>query len=234
MGEDDLKSGASKRDEVYRGAMERGSREEFLGDIRNLAPRDFVVFGGNIRATADVLFPDAPREEYRPQFLVRPWVNVTTVMENFVRKYITNWHGKGRPKSLVLIGGSRLGKTEWARSHGRHLFFGSMFNMDKLDPEAKYAVLDDIDINYFPNYKSWCGGQYEFEVTDKYKAKRTFKWGKPVIWTVNPNNDPRLGKYADREWLQDNCYFVELTRALVEHDEEDELSDWEMEARAQL
>lgn len=102
--------------------------------------------------------------------------------------------------------------------------------MDKLSSDVEYGVLDDVDINFFPAYKQWVGGQREFECTDKYKGKRTFDWHKPVIWTVNEINDPREGKNVDRTWLEQNMIFVRINKPLFERDDEDELSDWEIEA----
>lgn len=231
IAEDDLLAKGSKRDAIFAQAMEAPSREAFLGEIKASAPRDFTLFGRAVRETADVLFPHVPSNDYRPSYVVRPFTNVPDVCLKWKQKYIDNWDAtKGRPRSLVLIGPSRWGKTEWARSLGEHLFFGGLFNMDKVADGVKYGVLDDIDINFFPTYKSWMGGQQEFEVTDKYKAKKTIQWGKPCIWTVNQNNDPREGKFADRAWLRANCFFVDLTRPMFDQAIESELEDWEKEA----
>lgn len=97
-----------------------------------------------------------------------------------------------RPLSLVLIGISRTGKTEWARSLGRHMYFNMYFNLDLWDEEAEYAVFDDMDADtekplekYFPSWKQFFGAQKEFTVTDKYKKKRNVKWGKPIIFISN-------------------------------------------------
>lgn len=227
---DDYVAGGSKRDAVYASAMALPSREEFLGALKADAPRDFAVFGRALRETADVLFPVGRELGYKPAGVVKPFINVPDTALRWKTKYLDNWKGKGRPKSLVLVGPSRTGKTEWARSLGDHIFFGGLFNMDKIGDDVKYAVLDDIDINFFPNYKSWCGGQAEFEVTDKYKGKKTIKWGKPVIWTVNPANDPRDGKSVDRAWLTANCFFVDVLEPMYEKDPEEELEDWEIAA----
>lgn len=113
-----------------------------------------------------------------------------------------------RPKSLVLIGASRLGKTEWARSLGRHAFCGGLFNIDQIHEDVKYAVFDDVDINFFPHYKNWFGAQAEFTATDKYRGKKNLIWGKPMIWCNN--DDPRQGKDVDVAWMDANCIFVNI------------------------
>ncbi len=73
--------------------------------------------------------------------------------------------------------------------------------MDELRDDAEYAVFDDISggFKFFPNYKGWLGCQAEFTVTDKYRAKRKFKWGKPSIMLMNSN--PADDPHVDYEWF---------------------------------
>jgi len=108
-----------------------------------------------------------------------------------------------------------LGKTVWARSLGKHAYFGGLFNLEDFSESADYAVFDDISggFGFCPSYKQWMGGQFQFTVTDKYKHKVTVKWGKPTIWLCN--RDPRLewykpGSAPDFTWMEDNCDFVEI------------------------
>lgn len=84
---------------------------------------------------------------------------------------------------------------------------------------AQYAVFDDISggFTFFPSYKQWLGGQFEFSVTDKYRHKVHVKWGKPAIWVCN--TDPRLdyyrpGSWPDFAWMEENCDFVELSESI--------------------
>lgn len=116
----------------------------------------------------------------------------------------------------MLFGATRLGKTVWARSLGSHSYFGGLFNLDDFSEDSRYAIFDDISggFEFFPNYKQWMGGQFEFTVTDKFKHKRTVKWGKPTIWICN--TDPRMeeyprGKRPDFGWMEDNVWFIECT-----------------------
>lgn len=146
-------------------------------------------------------------------------------------KYLRNWVPRDgvRPRSLVLVGESKTGKTAWARSLGKHCFFSSLFNLSLFDEDAQYAVFDDVDFDFFPGYKGWLGGQQEFTATDKYERKRRVVWGKPCIVCVNTQNDPRRMKNADREWLRKNCVFVDIERKLYRDDNELPLDDWEIE-----
>jgi len=115
----------------------------------------------------------------------------------------------------VLYGETRLGKTVWARSLGKHAYFGGLFNLEDFSESAAYAIFDDISggFGFCPSYKQWMGGQFQFTVTDKYKHKVTVKWGKPTIWLCN--RDPRLewykpGSTPDFAWMEDNCDFIEV------------------------
>lgn len=82
--------------------------------------------------------------------------------------------------------------------------------MDEATDDVDYAIFDDIQggIEFFHAYKFWLGHQEQFYVTDKYKGKKLIKWGKPSIWLSN--NDPRMDRNADMEWLNANCTFVYL------------------------
>lgn len=111
-----------------------------------------------------------------------------------------------------------MGKTSWARALGDHFYCNNMFNVSELDPTKRYCVFDDIrltNINYW-HWKPWFGGQHEFTVTDKYRKKRRFRWGKPVIWLCNPASDPRKVDipYDEKEWLEECCYFVEINNTM--------------------
>lgn len=90
-----------------------------------------------------------------------------------------------------------------------------MFNMDELYGDAEYAVFDDMigGFEFFKNYKAWLGCQSEFTLTDKYKHKRKFMWGKPCIWLAN--DDPALDTHVDMEWLAGNADIVEIRDPLV-------------------
>lgn len=113
------------------------------------------------------------------------------------------------------MGESGLGKTEWARSLGYHFYMNLDFNLDDYlcDKDALYGVLDDIDINFFPKYKGWLGGQKQFTASDKFRKKVRIMWRRPIIWCTN--DDPRqTGKNVDVAWLEKNCVFVNLFEPL--------------------
>lgn len=120
-----------------------------------------------------------------------------------------------RPKSLCLIGPSKLGKSVVARSFGKHNYFHGQWSVDAYDESAIYNIFDDIPgmLNSF-DFKQFLGAQYDIIVTDKYKKKRMLVNGKPCIYISN--SDPLLTKKGKehRDWLMANCIFVHVDKPI--------------------
>lgn len=121
----------------------------------------------------------------------------------------TEFHSdKRRKKSLILIGPSKLGKTEWARSLGHHMYFNHMANFkDDWDDSANYIIFDDFEWDYIPNKKGFFGGQLEFQISGKYMKVKTVQWGKCCLYLTNHTPDV---KECDFDWFRDNCLFLEV------------------------
>lgn len=123
----------------------------------------------------------------------------------------------GRRRGLILWGGTRLGKTVWARSLGSHIYCIGLVSGDECVKvkDAEYAVFDDIrgGIKFFPSFKEWLGSQMYVTVKKLYREPMLLPWGKPCIWLAN--SDPRDEmSQVDAQWLEGNCDFVELTSAI--------------------
>nr|UBJ26247.1 replication-associated protein [Giant panda feces-associated gemycircularvirus] len=173
------------------------SQDEFFEKLAALAPKQLGCNFGSLKLYAEW--------KYRPE------AKVYETPEGILICL--------RPKGLVLFGATRLGKTVWARSLGPHSYFGGLFNLDEYSESTDYAVFDDINggLAYFPSYKQWLGGQFDFTVNDKYKHKRTVRFGKPSIYICN--EDPREvwykpGTRPDFAWMEENCVFVEATETI--------------------
>nr|WCD56371.1 MAG: replication associated protein [Genomoviridae sp.] len=128
-----------------------------------------------------------------------------------------------RVKSLVLFGGTRTGKTTWARSLGRHLYCIGLVSGAECakGADAEYAVFDDIrgGFGFFHGYKEWLGAQPHVSIKQLYREPFYMKWGKPSIWICN--TDPRTDAYGpnatpDWEWMEGNCVFIEVKDSLIE------------------
>lgn len=82
---------------------------------------------------------------------------------------------------------------------------------------AHYAVLDDVDIRFFPGYKEWLC-QPAISARLLYKDVVNVKWGRPSIWCVNEDPRVTIRKEIDKgntmwstidiDWLEQNCIFI--------------------------
>uniref|UniRef100_A0AAU6S580 Replication associated protein n=1 Tax=Barbastella barbastellus feces associated gemykolovirus 2 TaxID=3139971 RepID=A0AAU6S580_9VIRU len=173
------------------------SQDEFFEKLASLAPKQLGCNFGSLKLYAEW--------KYRP--VAKPYEGPEGVFTPL--QAMTDW------VTANMNGYTRLGKTVWARSLGTHSYFGGLFNLEDLGSDVDYAVFDDIagGFGFFPSYKQWMGGQYDFTVTDKYKHKVTLRWGKPTIWCCN--TDPREdwykpGSRPDFKWMEENCDFIEI------------------------
>lgn len=87
------------------------------------------------------------------------------------------------------------------------MYFNHLFDISLWDAEADYVIFDDFGWDFIPAKKCFLGGQKEFTLTDKYRKKKTVRFGKPCI--VLTNDTPRMS-----EWEEVNCYVVALIKAL--------------------
>lgn len=71
--------------------------------------------------------------------------------------------------------------------------------------------MDDIEWQYVPDKKQFFGSQKEFALTDKYKGKKTVKWGKPLIFLCN--YDPVV-QDGWNSWFDARCLVVEVNNRL--------------------
>lgn len=138
-----------------------------------------------------------------------------------IKLHVTSLHTfqlGSRPKSLILSGPSRLGKTVWARSLGKHIYWNTYYSVDEWDDSAEYIIVDDVPWENFSRiHKAILGCQLTFVLTDKYRGKKTIKnWGRPCIFLCNEDNDPftKAGDYHIIQWLRENCVKVEITNKL--------------------
>jgi hypothetical protein len=109
-----------------------------------------------------------------------------------------------------------LGKTAWARSHGTHMYHAGTFNLDNWAWNVNYAVFDDITWDYFPSKKQLLGSQYEFNLTDKYRRKKSVKYGLPWIYSMNWDNWYKVETDPIYSWLIENAVVIKIDFSLFE------------------
>src|SRR5882762_6650815 len=129
-----------------------GSIEEYWHRLRELAPYEYVMNHERLEYYGNKTWA-AERVAYTPLFT--DFVRVPEEMRKWTEEEMVK---PLRPKTLVVWGPSRTGKTEWARSlSSNHCYFGSLFNVSDVDEDCDYCVMDDMDLDYLHNYKCWFG-----------------------------------------------------------------------------
>lgn len=187
------------------------TKEEFLQKALELQPRDFVLQHNAIVAYSNKRF--RVREDFVSPFSISDFREIDQLAE-FWMSYIQRPRRTGRPRSLILIGPSRWGKTAWARSLGPHAYCHSYYSLEIMRTEGiDYFVIDDVPFERFPSQKAILGCQEEITLTDKYCRKETLKWGIPTI--VCLNDDMWVNYNIDPDFKQKNCVVVRLINSLI-------------------
>jgi len=190
---------------------EANTPDEFLREVIRSDPEWTVSRFSNLRAFAEWKFTS----QSRTCDPIRPYTDfsaIPDVIQRFTDNLPNNIRGERSMRSLWLHGASRLGKTQLARSIGRHCYMQGIWNLKNLSDDADYAVFDDIDfesIKYI--YKQLFGLQSDVNFTGKYMRPTTYKWGIPIIFVTN--QVPFLD-YEIQEWMEMNVDFVHITHRL--------------------
>lgn len=103
------------RDGIWRDALAETTKEGFLGHIRTMAPRDYVIYFETLERFAERHYHAEPAPYESPPFTVRDPGRLDVALLELQ----LGQRGGGRPKSLILSGPTRTGKTVWARSLGK-------------------------------------------------------------------------------------------------------------------
>lgn len=169
--------------EVYStAASEASSAGDYLRIVCEGDPQGFAKSFNNIKACANHLFP----EEIFPPYVAPKSCNKGWVLPGALRQWVeVEFVKTDRPKCLVLVGPSRLGKTNWARSLGHHMYWRGSSNVTKWDQDAKYLIFDDIEWKFIPQKKSLLTCMGDATVTDKYRGKKDIKVDKIAIVLCN-------------------------------------------------
>lgn len=209
------KDGDFEKEGTFEGSIKRGWGElcdeadginSFLELVKTHHPRDYVLNLEKLQYFA----------KFKYRTIITPYIpnplNVFIIPNN-----LSDWDNQrrdgDRPKSLWLCGNSRLGKTQWARTLGTHIYWNNQYNLDDWNTDAEYLVIDDISWKFVPAKKALLGAQLTFTLTDKYRKKVTLDWGKPVIYLCNKDMDV-YHTCDESDWLRDNCTYIYIDKKL--------------------
>lgn len=191
-------------DGIYRRAHAEPDFETAMAIIRDELPADYSRGYNNIRASlAHKIKPAVFHSE-----LQYGWR-----LPNSITKWLAEEFTKvERAKCLVLVGPSRLGKTAWARSLGKHMFWRTDTNLGNWDQAAKYIVIDDIPWKFIPKKKALLTQMGDITITDKYKAKMDVNNNKPAIVLVNVRGFEEQYNDDEPEYWDANATIVYLDK----------------------
>lgn len=131
--------------------MEATNREEFFSKVKQVDPKNYVLHHKDLEYFADKHYAK-PQEVYSPSHT--DFIRVPQQMKDWVLQEMPN---KDRPKTLVVWGPSRTGKTNWARSLGNHSYLGYTWNVKKVNEASDYIVIDDVDMTNFSHWQPFLG-----------------------------------------------------------------------------
>jgi len=205
------KAGESNSSACYaEAAQTASSASDYLRIVAEGDPRGFAKSFNNIKACANHLFP----EEQFPPYVAPAGCNKGWVLPNDLKHWVEHEFIKtDRPKCLVLVGPSRLGKTQWARSLGRHMYWRGNTNVTKWDKDSKYLVFDDIEWKFIPQKKSLLTCMGMATVTDKYVGKRDILVDKVAIVLCNEFN---VDSIEESEYWARNLCVVHVSEPLFD------------------
>ncbi|AAR89451.1 replication associated protein C1 [Tomato leaf curl Mali virus] len=204
-------------------ALNAGSTEAALAIIKEKLPKDYIFQYHNLKSNLDRIFQEPP-EVYVSPFSSSSFTQVPDELEEWVADNIRDSAARPwRPKSIVLEGDSRTGKTVWARSLGPHNYLCGHLDLSPkvYSNNAWYNVIDDVDPHYLKHFKELMGAQRDWQSNTKYGKPVQIKGGIPSIFLCNPGATSSYKEFLDEEknralkaWAVKNATFVTLTEPL--------------------
>lgn len=184
------------------------NEKEFLAKVLENFPREYALNLEKLEYCARKHF--TPQQvEYTPRYT--NFINVPIELLTLDLIQVGD-----RPKSIIILGPRGLGKTEWARSHGPHLYSRGAVIYDDIirDREgSKYAVFDDLWEWNFRFLKDFLGGQPTATITGKYRKPKLLDWGIRSIFLTNEKFWEEWTP-KQREYFFDSTILIELSNKL--------------------
>nr|QIH45453.1 replication protein [Synedrella leaf curl virus] len=217
------RGGCQSANDAYAEAINSGSKAAALNILKEKAPKDFVLQFHNLNSNLDRIFTP-PIEEYISPFLSSSFDQVPEELEEWADENVVSAAARPlRPKSIVIEGDSRTGKTMWARSLGPHNYLCGHLDLSPrvYNNDAWYNVIDDVDPHYLKHFKEFMGAQRDWQSNTKYGKPVQIKGGIPTIFLCNPGPNSSYKEFLDEEknralknWSLKNAIFVTIENPL--------------------
>lgn len=212
-----LESKQDRRREFKR-ILDAPSKADKMELMQDLQPETFIKSFINMRACFDYFHP---MENEYPLYQIPTHVNESLFVKP---EAIFQWECDnlihpipGRKKCLILIGGSRLGKTEFtnwlASQYGLFSIFNVGWDVKCFRKGHQLCVLHDM--RPFGDYRSILGCQERFHAHGRYGKELMFEWGAvPSIWTFNEDNSILRWPETDAAYVKQNADIVYINEPL--------------------
>ncbi|CAH18993.1 rep protein [Papaya leaf curl China virus -[G4]] len=217
------RGGCQSANDAYAEAINSGYKAAALNILKEKAPKDFVLQFHNLNTNLDRIFTP-PVEVFVCPFLSSSFDQVPEELEDWVSENVSGAAARPwRPKSIVIEGDSRTGKTMWARSLGPHNYLCGHLDLSPkvYSNDAWYNVIDDVDPHYLKHFKEFMGAQRDWQSNTKYGKPVQIKGGIPSIFLCNPGPTSSYKEYLNedknsalKDWALKNAEFVTLNSPL--------------------
>lgn len=209
----------SNKEDKWEIVVQAETPSQFWQILKENFPKDFVKDNEKLEYFCNKYLKPAPTQ-FRSQFTVFPYLPEPII--NWKSSNIGQTRGT-RCKSLLVCGKTRSGKTEWARSVGKHIYMQGRFNLklylEQWNNEIDYIIFDDIHWPSMVYWKQWVSCQtHPFQVHDRYtRTTEVHPNGIPLIILCNDDNNP-LNHYTGNEYTYfiNNIIYVVLSTSLYE------------------
>nr|AMT75084.1 AC1 protein [Papaya leaf curl China virus] len=234
------RGGCQSAHDAYAEAINSGSKTSALNILKEKAPKDYVLPFHNLNNNLDRIF-SPPQEVFVCPFLSSSFDQVPEELEDWVSENVSGAAARPwRPKSIVIEGDSRTGKTMWARSLGPHNYLCGHLDLSPrvYSNEAWYNVIDDVDPHYLKHFKEFMGAQRDWQSNTKYGKPIQIKGGIPTIFLCNPGPTSSYKEYLNedknsalKDWALKNAEFITLNSPLYSGTNQSATQNSQEEAR---
>lgn len=210
-----------RKQQAFAAAIEELDPEKARAIMIAVDPQGYV--GKFLNMEAFLRSKKRPRgpKAWAPKFTPKPWVVPRALQEwrdaNFAEDgSLLDPPPEGRYTSVLVLGDSKTGKSNYFLSFGRPDHFRERFHLEKLTRGSTHLIVDDVRLEGVICWRALIGCQDLFSATDKYMRTLEVEFDKPTAWVCNfdmdPRKDPVFAEYA----RQCGLVVVELAGPLFE------------------
>ena len=198
-----------KRSSRYEAGSRRRSRR-YSVDPDKCVDEDVHHDGGSVSIQQPYTLTDKVKQWKKECFV--GWRS-HPVLEAWVTRNLVGRKAGERPGgALLLVGPRSSGKTSWARQFGDHSYLiGYHCSAAMKDAEPGYVVCDDLRKDY-AYVKEMMSSQMVITIHGDDGSPRQLPWGRPCVWTCDPDDDPRKWGPEVASFVSEVCTVFDMKK----------------------